>query len=425
MRDLFSPITRDERQEEAVRKWLQSKGHGTIVACTGFGKTRCSFILIDKLLSKYPTMQVLIVVPTEILKNQWLEQIDFRGLGLNVHVSVINTIAKHGYACDLLIIDELHTAASNLLINVFSSVKYKMILGLTATFERLDERHKLIEKYCPVIDTITIQEAQLNGWVSKYNEYLVIIDVDDMDVYRNFNKEFTEHFEFFQFRFDLAMSMIGPKGLQNRIAYRDEICNSNKNLDKKEVLKAITYHATGFIRSIQNRKKFVYEHPEKIRIAEEIIKHRSDKKIVTFCANTKMAESFSSGFVYTGKESKKKNRISLEEFTVKPSGVMHTCKLAEAGVDIAGLSVGIMLGVNSSETKAVQTRGRVIRKEGNKQAEFFTLVINDSVELKWWENSHKKDTDIIKIDVDNLLKMLQGEPWEPYRKKLKDFTYRF
>lgn len=35
MRDLFSPITRDERQEEAVRKWLQSKGHGTIVACTG------------------------------------------------------------------------------------------------------------------------------------------------------------------------------------------------------------------------------------------------------------------------------------------------------------------------------------------------------------------------------------------------------
>lgn len=425
MRDLFSPITRDERQEEAVRKWLQSKGHGTIVACTGFGKTRCSFILIDKLLSKYPTMQVLIVVPTEILKNQWLEQIDFRGLGLNVHVSVINTIAKHGYTCDLLIIDELHTAASNLLINVFSAVKYKMILGLTATFERLDERHKLIEKYCPVIDTITIQEAQLNGWVSKYNEYLVIIDVDNMDVYRNFNKEFTEHFEFFQFRFDLAMSMIGPKGLQNRIAYRDEICNSNKNLDKKEVLKAITYHATGFIRSIQNRKKFVYEHPEKIRIAEEIIKHRSDKKIVTFCANTKIAESFSSGFVYTGKESKKKNRISLEEFTVKPSGVMHTCKLAEAGVDIAGLSVGIMLGVNSSETKAVQTRGRVIRKEGNKQAEFFTLVINDSVELKWWENSHKKDTDIIKIDVDNLLKMLQGEPWEPYRKKLKDFTYRF
>jgi superfamily II DNA or RNA helicase len=425
MRDLFSPITRDERQEEAVRKWLQSKGHGTIVACTGFGKTRCSFILIDKLLSKYPTMQVLIVVPTEILKNQWLEQIDFRGLGLNVHVSVINTIAKHGYTCDLLIIDELHTAASNLLINVFSSVKYKMILGLTATFERLDERHKLIEKYCPVIDTITIQEAQLNGWVSKYNEYLVIIDVDDMDVYRNFNKEFTEHFEFFQFRFDLAMSMIGPKGLQNRIAYRDEICNSNKNLDKKEVLKAITYHATGFIRSIQNRKKFVYEHPEKIRIAEEIIKHRSDKKVVTFCANTKMAESFSSGFVYTGKESKKKNRISLEEFTVKSSGIMHTCKLAEAGVDIAGLSVGIMLGVNSSETKAVQTRGRVIRKEGNKQAEFFTLVINDTVELKWWENSHKKDTDIIKIDVDNLLKMLQGEPWEPYRKKLKDFTYRF
>lgn len=35
MKDLFTPITRDERQEESVRKWIKSKGKGTIVACTG------------------------------------------------------------------------------------------------------------------------------------------------------------------------------------------------------------------------------------------------------------------------------------------------------------------------------------------------------------------------------------------------------
>ena len=37
MRDLFTPLTRDERQDEAVRKWIKAKGKATVVAGTGFG----------------------------------------------------------------------------------------------------------------------------------------------------------------------------------------------------------------------------------------------------------------------------------------------------------------------------------------------------------------------------------------------------
>jgi superfamily II DNA or RNA helicase len=76
MRDLFEPSTRDERQAESVAKWLKNKGRGTLECCTGYGKTRCAFLIIDKLLSKYPTMRILIVVPTELLKVQWAEQIE-------------------------------------------------------------------------------------------------------------------------------------------------------------------------------------------------------------------------------------------------------------------------------------------------------------------------------------------------------------
>ena len=424
MKDLFTPISRDERQEESVKKWLQSKGKGTLECCTGYGKSRCALIIIKKLLSKYPNLKILIVVPTELLKEQWLYHIDNNQLQFNVDVGIINSIAKNGYMCDLLIIDEIHTSAANSLINIFNTVKYRLILGLTATFERLDERHKILEKYCPIVDTVTLQEAQLNGWVSQYNEYLVLIDVDDIDIYNQLNREFNQHFEYFQFDFNLAMSMVGKDGYKNRIAYRDQICKGDKSKEK-DVLKEITYHATSFMRVIQSRKKFVYEHPEKLRLAEEIIKHRLDKKIVTFCANTKVAESFSIGKVYTGKESKKKNRISLEEFSQQPTGIIHTCKLMEAGADIPGLSVGIMLGVNSSGIKSQQCRGRVVRKEGNKTAEFFTLVINNTVETRWWENSHKRDTNIIKIDSENLLKLLKGEPYETYKRKLQKFTFHY
>lgn len=38
MKDLFTPVTRDERQEQCKRAWLLHKGRGTIEACTALVK---------------------------------------------------------------------------------------------------------------------------------------------------------------------------------------------------------------------------------------------------------------------------------------------------------------------------------------------------------------------------------------------------
>ena len=35
MKDLFTPLTRDERQEESLKAWLRIKGKGCIEGCTG------------------------------------------------------------------------------------------------------------------------------------------------------------------------------------------------------------------------------------------------------------------------------------------------------------------------------------------------------------------------------------------------------
>ena len=52
---------------------------------------------------------------------------------------------------------------------------------------------------------------------------------------------------------------------------------------------------------------------------------------VTFNANVKMAESYGSGYVYTGKDGKKKNRITIEEFSGLSCGQLHSCKMAIEG----------------------------------------------------------------------------------------------
>lgn len=206
MKDLFTPLSRDERQDESVNKWLRNKGKSTVVAATGVGKTRIAIKCIQKVRTKYPNLNVLVLVPTELLKNQWIEELDVWGLGFNTNVQVMMGASKREYTCDLLIIDEAHRINSELIANVFKVVKYKLILGLTATFERLDGRHEILAKYAPVCDTITMEEALLNGWVSKYKDFVVLVDVEDIDIYKKYNKEFVEHFEFFQYDFGKAMS---------------------------------------------------------------------------------------------------------------------------------------------------------------------------------------------------------------------------
>lgn len=68
--------------------------------------------------------------------------------------------------------------------------------------------------------------------------------------------------------------------------------------------------------------------------------------------------------------------------------------------------------------------GRAIRREGDKHSEIFNIVINDTQEVNWFENSHK-NTPYITIDEFNLLKVLKGESFETYKKPLSKFNYRF
>lgn len=422
---IFKKVSRDERQEECRKKWILNKCRGTIVASTGFGKTRVGLNCIKTVLSKYPELKVIVIVPTTALREQWAGIIHYNGLSLNCEVIVVNTAIKNKFKCDVLVIDEIHRVAADTLRHVFETVGYRYILGLTATFERLDGKHVLLKKYCPVIDEITLLEAQFQGWISNYKEYQVILDVEDISKYKELDNEFTKHFEFFNFDWNRVMKCLGPDGFRYRAALRDEICPSGTPEERKEMFKQITYHATSFMRVIHARKDFINNHPKKIEIAQKIISARKNSKIITFSNNIKMAESIGmNGKVFSGKDSKKKGRMTIEEFSKLPNGVLHTVRKADEGLDVPGLSVAIILGLDSSKTRKIQRIGRVARKEGDKRSEIFTLVIDQTVECDWFRRSNNSDN-VITIDEQGLDDVLAGKTPKPYVKKIKDFTFRY
>lgn len=98
-------MTRTERQQESIKKWIANKGKGTVVAGTGVGKTHIALMTIQALVRKYPNLRVLVVVPTEALKNQWIEHVDKWGFQFNVELEIINTVVKHSYNCNFLVLD--------------------------------------------------------------------------------------------------------------------------------------------------------------------------------------------------------------------------------------------------------------------------------------------------------------------------------
>lgn len=418
-------MTRDERQEIARVKWIKSKCVGTLVQPTGCGKTTSALKCLKSVINKYPSMKILVVVPTDNLKIQWRQQLDNWGMEFNADVQVINTVIKHNWNIDILVLDECHRYAASTFQQVFKTVNYRYILGLTATFERLDGKQEIISKYCPVIDEITLLEAKLNNWISSYKEYLVILDTDDIDIYKEYNKSFISSFESFNFDWNLAMSCIGPKGFIERANYRDKLCPNGSEDQRKNLFKSITFNSMNFMRMIQKRKAYINNHPKKIEIARKIIEARSNSKIITFSNNIKMAESIGmNGQVYTGKDSKVKARANLEDFNNAKTGLIHSVSKLNEGADIKGLSVAIILGLDSSEIKAVQRRGRCIRFEKGKTAEIFNLVINQTVELEWFRNGHPNN-DYITIDEQGLYDVLAGKEPKPYVKHIKDFTFRY
>ena len=318
--------------------------------------------------------------------------------------------------------DECHRYAAKTFIEMFKVVKYQFILGLTATFERLDERDKILAEYCPIIDTIPLSVCLENEWVSPYKEYLVLINVDDLEKYEKINKEFISHFEFFGFSWELVNKLAGPMGWRNKLLLRDSMCSDPTK--KSEVLQNINYHAIRFWSTMHEKKAFINNHPKKIEIAKKIIEARKDKKIITFANNIKMAEKIPNATIYSSRTSKKRSATAIEDFNSGKITLLSTIRKVNEGLDVKGLSVAIMIGIDSSKTSATQRRGRAIRFEQGKTAEIFNIVLNRTQETKWFYDSHKGDS-FITIDESELDKVLQGKNFIPGEKIVPKFDFRF
>lgn len=134
------------------------------------------------------------------------------------------------------------------------------------------------------------------------------------------------------------------------------------------------------MRLLQQRKKFVMSHPNKFKVAKKIISKRQDRKIVTFSATIKDAESLKIGYTLHSKKKPKENKAILDEFAKLSHGVLNSNKSVNAGMNIPDINCEIIISGTSSNIDAVQRVGRAVRAQENKTAEIFVLVCRNTNE---------------------------------------------
>lgn len=402
-------LNRTERQQLGVRKWQAAGCRATLQWSTGVGKTRAALMAIKGFLSTNTNKNIVVVVPTEYLKIQWIQELSQYFLLSYVKVEIINSAIKSDEKIDFLILDECHRIPSDTFYEVFNKRNPESVLGLSATFNRLDGRHKLLDEFCPVCDVITVQEAIKNKWLSPYKEYKVLIEPDDIDIYREANREFIDAFSVFNFDFQLAMNCM-TNIVQRRI-YGKKLGMSVSDMD------AVTFT---WGRALRARKDYVMNHPKKIELARKIIEARPFNKIITFSSTIKQAEKIGYGYVVHSGKTKKKNRMTMEEFSLLPIGVINTAKSLDEGADIKGLNTAIILSNTSSATQKTQRIGRIIRYEEGKEAEIFTLVIKGTNEEGWYTTSTagKNYIEITEEELDDILLGKESENIEQEGKEV-------
>lgn len=389
-------LDRTARQKLGVQKWIDSGCRGTLQWSTGVGKTRAALLAIKSFLSKNAGKIIKVIVPTEYLKLQWIQELNKYNLLQFVGVEIINSAIKIQDHIDFLILDECHRIPSDTFYAVFEKRNPSIVLGLSATFNRLDGRHELLKRFCPVCDIISTREAIENNWLSQYREYKILLEVDDIQEYQEASRQFQESFSMFDFNFSLAMECV--TNIIKRRVYAKKMGIPPAEMDSI----VFTWN-----RALRARKAFVMNHPKKIEVARKIIAARPQEKIITFSATIAQSERIGGGFVVNSGKTKKRNRITMEEFAKLNTGVIHTAKSLDEGSDIPGLNTAIILCNTSSKTQKTQRVGRVIRYESGKKAEIFTLVIKGTMEESWFNNS-SAENQYIELSEQELDEVLDG-----------------
>lgn len=379
---------KSKEQSNALNAWHKAGYRGSIIAGTGFGKSRCGVLAIAHALKDGG--RALVLVPTVQLQDQFKEE--FKKWG---HTSILTRVeimcyqSAHkleGEHYDIIVCDEIHLGLSPVYRQFFYNNTYDSVLCMTATIPEEDEYRQLLKQLAPTVYTISIDECVSKGLVAPYDIYCIPVELTEIEraAYKKANNLFVQ--------------------CKYRLGGFDAFNEANRILRGGDGDKGA---AAQFFNAIRQRKAVVQHAENKLHLASQIASYHQDDKILTFSGTNEFTNLMAralDGYAYHSGLSKKKREYTLELFKESKDAVLCSTKALNQGFDVPDVGIGIIAGLESKALPMIQRVGRLIRFEEGKRGRVYILYVKDSQEEKWMDQATRTLHNVKRVEsLTNLL----------------------
>jgi superfamily II DNA or RNA helicase len=365
--------TKSKEQSNALNAWHTAGYRGSIIAGTGFGKSRCGVLAVAHALKDGG--RGLVLVPTNQLQDQFAEE--FRKWDKEQFLSRVEILCYQSAHklqnehYEIVVCDEVHLGLSPVYRRFFESNTYDKLLCMTATPPEEEEYNELLMKLAPTVYEITLDQCVQKGLVAPYNiiYYPVQLTQTEQVAYNKANNAFV-HYKY----------LLGGYDAFNNAKY---ILKTGQG-DKKA--------ASMFFNAIRKRKAVVQHALNKLEMVKEIAEKHAGEKILTFAGTnefTNMMAETVGGLVYHSGKTKKQREKILEEFKNTDGAILCSTKALNQGLDVPDVGVGIIAGLDSKSLPMIQRVGRLIRFRPGKQGVVYIVYVAETQEEEWMNQATK------------------------------------
>ncbi len=362
-------------QKEALDAWVRHRRSGVVILPTGAGKSYLAVLAIE--LVKRST---LVVVPTLDLVSQWYDVVtrafgidvgivgggdhDVRGVTVTTYDSAYMQAERFGSRFGLVVYDECHHLPGESFLFAARASIAPFRLGLTATLERTDGRHHLLDEIVgPVVYRREIPE--LSGqYLADYETVTLRVELDDAEreEYERVRRVYTA------FLRSRGISFGGSDG------WRRFLIESSRSSEGRQAFQAY-----------RRQKELALGAAGKLRVLEGLMHQHRGERMLIFTQDNATAYAISRRFlvpIITHHTKPKERSAILGGLRQGDYGAVVTSKVLNEGVDVPEANVAVVLSGSGSVREHVQRLGRILRRAEGKQAVLYE-VISASTAEEW------------------------------------------
>ena len=380
----FDPRVPRDYQRDAVDRWFAAQGRGSVVLPTGAGKSFVAMLAIYEC-----GAATCVVAPTRALVAQWYGQLvdafgaqqvaayygeekDVAAITVTTYHSAFALLERHGARFGLLVLDEAHHLAdtaeggAKAWHDALCIAPAARRLGLTATYPDGMDR-ALRELVGPIVYRRTVGE-------------MADAELADFAIVRRFVRLTSAERE----RYDALSATYESFMTEHR--YRERYPAA---ADAWKVFMTATRRSPAARRAFhafREREQLVALPERKLAVAGQLLRLFPVERVLFFCGSTLTAERVSRHFAVplisasTPASERKQILDQIESGAVR---AVASVRVLDEGWDVPSAKLGIVLAdsTRGSPRQHVQRLGRLLRRQGERVASLFELVVADTHEF--------------------------------------------